>query len=196
MTGPAAYPKELEREVALKNGTRVRIRPIRPDDEPRLVALYDRLSRYTRYQRFFAVRRCLPPDWFHFFANVDYRRRMALVAERDAGTEPELLGVGRYEPTDEEGTAEIALVVQDDWQGKGLGPLLLSDLLRAAEARDIRRFRAYVLADNHRMLNLLSRLTQIQERESEGTVVDLLFIRSNGQGSSPDSTDPSADPAR
>jgi GNAT superfamily N-acetyltransferase len=172
----AGYPHGLEREATLKNGVSVRIRPIRPDDEPRLVALYSRLSSHTRYQRFFSATKRLPPNWFHFFANVDYRRRMAFVAEHNAGPEPELLGVGRYESTEEEGTAEVALVVQDDWQDKGLGTILLSDLLQAAVPRSIRQFRAYVLSDNHRMLSLLSRLTNVRERKTEGDVISLVFV--------------------
>src|SRR5437867_6160406 len=149
------YPRELERAVVSRDGSDLRIRPIRPDDEPKLVDLYGRLSEHTAYQRFFTLLRRLPPSWFHFFANVDYQRRLALVAEHDSATGPELVGVGRYETLDEPGTAEIALVVQDGWQGRGLGALLMDEVLRAGRARGIQRFRAYVLADNQPMLHLL-----------------------------------------
>jgi len=174
---PTAYPREFEREVTLKDGARVRIRPVLPEDENRLVTLYGRLSRDTKYQRFFTVRNRLPPDWAHYFANVDYRRRLALVAERDLDWRPELIGVARYEASDEEGTAEVAMVVQDYWQGKGLGTILLKAILRVGEANGIRRFRAYALADNHRMLAMLSRLTNIQQRRIEEGVVDIVFTR-------------------
>ena len=174
---PAEYPREFEREITLKDGARVRIRPILPDDETRLVTLYGRLSRDTAYQRFFTVMKRLPPDWAYYFANVDYRRRMALVVERDLDWRPELIGVARYEPSDEEDTAEVALVVQDYWQGKGLGTILLKEILRAGEANGIRRFRAYALADNRRILAMLSRLTDVQQRNIEQGVVDILFIR-------------------
>ena len=167
------YPRELERAVVLRDGSYLRIRPIRPDDEPRLLDLYGRLSEHTAYQRFFTLMRRLPPSWFHFFANVDYRNRLALVAERDTAAGPELVGVGRYEPTEEEGTAEVALVVQDGWQGRGLGSLLMGDVLSAGQARGIRRFRAYVLADNERMLRLLRTRVQILERKLEEGVVAL-----------------------
>jgi RimJ/RimL family protein N-acetyltransferase len=169
------YPKELERAVRLNDGTFVRIRPIRPDDEPRLVALYGRLSEHTAYQRFFTLMRRLPPSWFHFFANVDYRRRLALVAEHDTSAGLEVVGVGRYEPTDEEAMAELALVVEDGWQGRGLGRLLLETVLRAGQARGIRRFRAYVLAENERMLRLLGRHVDIERRKIEDGVVELTF---------------------
>ncbi len=171
------YPRELEREVTIKDGARIRIRPVLPEDETRLVTLYGRLSRHTKYQRFFTVMKRLPSDWATYFANVDYRRRMALVAERDLEWRPELIGVARYEPSDEQDTAEVAIVVQDYWQGKGLGTLLLNEILRVGESNGIRRFRAYALADNYRMLGLLSRLTDVQQRTIGQGVVDILFTR-------------------
>ena len=174
---PAAFPGELEREVILKDGARVRIRPVLPEDEPRLVTLHGRLSRDTKYQRFFTVRKRLPPDWAHYFANEDYGRRLALVAERDLDWRPELIGVARYEPSAGKDTAEVALVVQDYWQGRGLGTILLNEILGAGEAMGIRRFRAYALADNHRMLAMLSRLTDVQQRKIEQGVVEILFTR-------------------
>ncbi len=175
MAEPSEYPKELERTAALKDGTRVRIRPILPEDEARLVALHSRLSRDTRYHRFFGEMERLPPDWAHFFANVDYHRRLALVAERIPQGEGLLIGVGRYDFSDKEAEAEVAFVVEDPWQDKGLGTLLLQDLLRAAVARGIQRFRAYVLADNERMLRLLARHTNILEQKIERGVADLRF---------------------
>jgi len=92
---PSDYPREFEREMTLKDGAPVRIRPILPEDEARLVTLYGRLSRHTAYQRFFTIMKRLPSDLAYHFANVDYRRRMALVAERDLDWRPELIGVAR-----------------------------------------------------------------------------------------------------
>jgi RimJ/RimL family protein N-acetyltransferase len=172
---PASYPTELERELVLRDGARLRLRPIRPDDEPGLVDLYDRLSRHTAYQRFFSVMRRLPPDWAHFLANVDYRRRLALVVEHPPAGE--LIAVARYEPTNGEDTAEIAFVVQDGWQNRGLGTVLLGELLAAAEARGVRRFRAYVLADNTRMVDLLVRFMDVLERKTESGVTTFLCAR-------------------
>src|SRR2546428_13238961 len=89
---------DRERGVTLCDGASVRVRAIRPDDEPRLMALCRRLSSRTVYQRFFSARRLLPEE-AHAFANVDYRQRMAVVAEVDGGQEPELGGGGRYGPS-------------------------------------------------------------------------------------------------
>ena len=173
----AAYPKELEREIALPDGARLRLRPIRPEDQDRLIAFYDRLSRHTAYQRFFAAMRRLPPDWAHFLANVDYERRLALIAEHGPADEPELIGVARYEPTNQVDTAEIAFVIQDRWQNRGLGTRMLDALLTAATARGIRRFRAYVLASNMRMIDLLVRFMDVQERVTQSGVTELLLTR-------------------
>lgn len=177
LTRMAAYPKELEREITLPDGARLRLRPIRPEDQARLSAFYDRLSRHTAYQRFFTVMRRLPPDWAHLLANVDYERRLALLAEHGPPGAPELIGVARYEPTDRADTAELAFVIQDGWQGRGLGTIMLEALLTAADARGIRRFRAYVLAGNLRMIDLLVRFTDVQERVTESGVTELLLTR-------------------
>jgi RimJ/RimL family protein N-acetyltransferase len=171
---PVSYPDELEHEVVLRDGARLAIRPIRPEDAPRLMEFHERLSHHTAYQRFFTLMKRLPPDWAHFLANVDYRRRLALVVEQKPG---ELVAVARYEPTDRDDTAEIAFVVQDGWQNRGLGTILLAELLQAAEARGIRRFRAYVLADNARMLDLLLRFTDVVEHTLDSGVVSVLATR-------------------
>jgi len=170
VSAPAAYPAELEQPVVLRDGRRVHLRPVRPDDAPALCALYDRLSVRTAYQRFFTVMRRLPPDWARVFATVDYRRRLALVAEAVVDGEPALVGVGRYEAGQTDPTPEVAFVVQDGWQGQGLGTVLLQSLIRAGAARGYRRFRAYVLAENAPMLGLLARFTAVRESRLEDGV--------------------------
>jgi GNAT superfamily N-acetyltransferase len=165
--------------VTLRDGAQVHVRPIRPDDEPRLVDLYSRLSQDTRYQRFFSVMQRLPPDWAHFLANVDYKRRFAIVVEQPG--DPALIAVGRYEPSgDDPALAELAVVVQDGWQGKGIGSVLMDGLLREAASHGITRFRAYVLGQNRRMLELLRRHTDLVEQRTERGVVDLLLTAKPG----------------
>jgi len=169
------YLPDPEQGVTLRNGASVRVRAIRPDDEPRLMALCRRLSPRTVYQRFFSVRRLLPEEP-HAFANVDYRQRMAVVAEVGDGPEPELVGVARYGPSDE-GTADIGLVVADAWQGLGLGSLLLEEILRAGEQRGIHQFSADVLTDNRRALRLLARHAAITRRTVASGVTSVVFGR-------------------
>jgi RimJ/RimL family protein N-acetyltransferase len=152
----------------------VLLRPIRPGDAPALTQLYDRLSPESAYQRFFAVMRRLPPDWARILADVDHDRRAAIVA---AGPDGELIGVARYGTEPGADAAEIAVVVQDAWQGRGLGTILLSALLDHAVSRGITKFLAYVLADNHRMLRLIGRQGVVTERSHDQGVVSLRFTR-------------------
>jgi RimJ/RimL family protein N-acetyltransferase len=172
-----AYPWELVRTIALRGDVTLRIRPIRPDDEPRLVALFHRLSLQTVYERFLTPFERLPATWYQHFANVDYTRRLGLVAEDLSAVEPALRAVASYEPSEAPGCADIAIVVEDAFQNRGLGTVLLDDLLRAAEARDIRRFRADVLAENRRILHVLGRLAVIRRRELDHGVLTIDFER-------------------
>src|SRR5713101_5681220 len=160
-------PRDLadpEQGVTLRNGASARVRAIRPDDEPRLVALCRRLSPRTVYQRFFSFRRLLPEE-AHAFAEVD------------DGQEPELIGVARYGPSDEGTTADIGLVVADGWQGLGLGSLFLEEILRAGEQRGIHEFSADVLTENRRALRLLARHTAITRRTVASGVTSVVFGR-------------------
>ena len=174
MSGAGQPLNRFDRPIALRDATLVRMRPIRADDASRLVALYDRLSSDTRYHRFFSAMRRLPPDWARFLANVDHHSRLALVVEAPGDPET-LIAVARYEPTDEPDTAEVAFVVQDGWQDRGLGTILFAELLAAAELNGMRRFRAWVLADNRRMLDLIARFGQVCRRAVEQGVVELTF---------------------
>ena len=168
-------PRDSEHGVTLRNGASVCVRAIRPDDEPRLMALCRRLSPQTVYQRFFSFRRLLPEE-AHVFANVDYHRQMAVVAEVGDGRDPDLVGVARYGFSDE-GIADIGLVVADAWQGLGLGSLLLDEILRAGEQRGIHEFSAEVLTDNRRALRLLARRTAITRRTVSSGVTSVVFGR-------------------
>jgi RimJ/RimL family protein N-acetyltransferase len=116
--------------------------------------------------------RRLSPNWAHILANVDYDRRMAIAALGPGG---ELIGVARYIYDERAQETEIAIVIEDRWQGRGLGTRLLGELIGYAEARGIRRFRAYVLADNLRMIKLIRRVTTILERKRDLGVMSLLL---------------------
>jgi RimJ/RimL family protein N-acetyltransferase len=152
----------------------VRLRPIRSDDAAALTRLYGRLLPESAYQRFFTVMRRLPPDWARILADADHDRRAAIVT---AGPGGELVGVARYGCSPGSDEAEIALVVEDAWQHRGLGTILLSALLDHAGSRGITRFLAYILADNHRMLRLIGRLGLVTERSLAQGLVTLRFTR-------------------
>jgi RimJ/RimL family protein N-acetyltransferase len=161
----------LQSDFALKDGTSVHIRPIRPEDGGALVEIFNRSSPQTVYQRFFSTLPELTPSMAHHLSHVNYKDRFALVVEVDGGP----VGVARYERTDDPDLLELGLVIMDEWQNRGLGRILLREIMRAAERNGIHRFRADVLAENRRMLRLIATEGRIQERKTEAGVTSILF---------------------
>jgi RimJ/RimL family protein N-acetyltransferase len=109
------------------------------------------------------------------FANVDYTDRLALVAEPVGETRTTVIAVARYDYSHADGLAEVAFVVEDAWQGRGLGTILLHALLSAAHQREVQCFRADVLTDNRRMMRLLVRHTEIVQRTTQYGVTEVFF---------------------
>jgi succinyl-CoA synthetase alpha subunit/GNAT superfamily N-acetyltransferase len=142
-----SYPVHWETDAVLSDGGAVHIRPITPDDADRLVDLHSRLSDRTIYYRFFSPRPRLSPREIQRFTNVDYVDRVALVAMLD----DHLVGVARYDRVPATGEAEVAFVVADEHQGRGVGTLLLEHLAAAARERGVTRFFAETLPDNRPM---------------------------------------------
>jgi RimJ/RimL family protein N-acetyltransferase len=157
-TAPASllaipYPDD---ELLLRDGSTVRVRAIQPDDEERLRAFHARLSPDSIIFRFFRVLPQLSEEDAYRFTHLDYARRMALVATTptgcDAGDEV-IRAVVRYERT-EPGVAEVAFVVEDAWQGKGIATALLHRLAAYARAYGLTTFVAVTMASNARMLDV------------------------------------------
>ncbi|MGO9856647.1 MAG: N-acetyltransferase family protein [Acidimicrobiales bacterium] len=147
---PADYPHDLERDVAGAGGLRYHVRPIRPDDAPRLVAFHELLSPHSVYLRFFTFHPTLSQGEVERFTTVDYVNRLALVAT--AGDR--LIAVGRFDRVPGETEAEVAFVVADEYQHHGIGSLLLDELARAAWQRGVEVFKADTLAENAAMLDV------------------------------------------
>jgi GNAT superfamily N-acetyltransferase len=160
----------VDSEVALKDGTLLHIRPIRPEDDQVLVESFRHLSPQTVYQRFFTNMSELTPSMARYLANAHYVNRMALVAESGS----EFMGVARYERTEDPAVVELGLLVADEWQNRGLGRILLREILRIAEQNGIHKFRADVLAGNQRMLHLLAGETDVIWRKTEAGVTCML----------------------
>ena len=135
-------------DALLADGSTVHVRPISPDDADRLAEFHARLSPESIYLRFFSSHSRLTPDELYRFTHVDGDSRMAIVATaRDA-----IVGVARYDrPDPSPDEAEVAFVVADEYQGRGVGTLLLEDLAAHARAHGITRFRADTLWQNKAM---------------------------------------------
>lgn len=139
-------------EVELRDGSRLIVRPIRPEDAPALVALHARLSADTIYRRYFGARPHLSPAAVDRFTRVDEYWRCALVGVRGSG---ELVAVARYEGAEGSTSAELAMVVDDALQRTGVGTLMLDRLLDIAMEQGLHRIIADVLTQNSPMLRLL-----------------------------------------
>lgn len=144
----------LDARLTLRDGAIVRMRAIRPDDMDRLRRLHGRLSTDAIVFRFFRVLPRLSEEMAERFTHVDYVSRMALVATVGSGDAEELIAVVRYDRTDAT-TAEIAFVVRDDWQGKGIATALLHHLAVYGRAHGFTRFVAITMGSNARMIEVL-----------------------------------------
>lgn len=153
--------------LRLPNGIRLTVRPLRPDDGPRLHQLFHRLSPETVYRRFMSPLVHPTPDLLARLLDVDHRHREALAVEV-AG---QLVAVARYtRDSMRPEVAEIAIVVEDAWQGCGLGHALTERLAAVARRRGIVQFSAQMLGDNRRAARLLlgySRGTRFQVATGE-----------------------------
>jgi len=165
------HPSHWEADVVLADGGTVHLRPIGPDDAERLRAMHSRLSPDTIYLRFFSMVRTLTPRDVERLTTVDHDDRVAIIALlRD-----EMVGVARYTRLADPAAAEVAVVVEDAHQGRGLGPVLLEHLAAAGLERGVERFTASVLPNNRRMLEVFRSAGFELERELADGYVELSY---------------------
>ncbi|MEO9138447.1 MAG: GNAT family N-acetyltransferase, partial [Jatrophihabitans sp.] len=150
MTPATEAPAHWEADVVAADGGTVHMRPIQPSDADALVAFHAGLSQRTRYLRYFSAYPQIPERDLHRFTNVDHHDRVALVAELGE----QIIAVGRYERYPDGDDAEVAFVVADAHQGRGIGSVLLEHLAAAAREIGVRRFIAVVLAENGGMIRV------------------------------------------
>jgi acyl-CoA synthetase (NDP forming)/RimJ/RimL family protein N-acetyltransferase len=168
----APYPRHWEADVVAADGATAHLRPIRPDDADAVVAFHSRLSERTRYYRYFSPYPTIPARDLKRFVEVDHHDSVALVLWLG----DEIIAIGRYVrlgPDDP--SAEVAFVVRDDHQGRGLGSILLEHLAAAAEEVGITRFVAEVLTENRAMIRTFRQAGYDVARAVEGSTLHLEF---------------------
>ncbi|MCS7476611.1 GNAT family N-acetyltransferase [Umezawaea endophytica] len=168
---PYDFPEHWEADVVLSDGGTVHLRPITPDDADRLLAFHGRLSERTRYFRYFGPYPRMPKRDLVHFSTVDHRDRVALVASLG----DDIVAVGRFDRLDSGDSAEIAFVVEDGHQKRGLGSILLEHLAAAARERGLSRFVAEVLAENGQMVRVFRDAGYVVSREFEEGSLHLEF---------------------
>ena len=168
---PFDYPRDWEADVVLSDGGTVHLRPIVPSDADALLAFHGRMSERTRYLRYFGAYPQIPPKDLKRFTTVDHHDRVAFVALLG----DDIVAVARYERIDHGPSAEVAFVVEDRHQSRGLGPIFLEHLAAAAREVGIERFVAEVLAENSAMLGVFRAAGYQVAREMEEGVFHLEF---------------------
>jgi acetyltransferase len=176
------YPVELERDIHLKDGAALQLRPIRPDDADRERALIAAMSDVSRYFRFLHPVSELSADTIARFTQLDYDREMAIVAivpPAEADGHALFAGVARYYPNLDRKSVEFAIAVADAWQGRGLGNALMRVLIEAARASDYVAMEGTILPQNQGMLKLATALGFSIEPTSDdaGTLKVRLALR-------------------
>jgi acetyltransferase len=146
------YPVELVTDVTLRDGTKLHVRPIRPEDAALERTFVASLSEATRYLRFFYQLSELSPAMLARFTQVDYDREMALVAIDETESGRAIVGVARYTMEPGGRSAEFAVVVGDAWQRRGVGRVLMDRLVASARARGLSTIAGTVLRGNRNML--------------------------------------------
>jgi GNAT superfamily N-acetyltransferase len=166
--------------VELRDGSRVRIRQVRPSDEDLLLSGFEQLSPTSRYRRFLSPVPELSRGMVRYLIDVDHHNHEAVVALDDAAENG--LGIARYVRDQRRPeTAEVAVTVIDEWQGRGLGTLLLDAISVRAHDEGITTFTALMLAENKEMLDLLKALGPVRVLDrSTGTVEVEVAIPATG----------------
>ncbi|GHD68416.1 bifunctional acetate--CoA ligase family protein/GNAT family N-acetyltransferase [Jeongeupia chitinilytica] len=152
------YPSQLVQVTQLKNGMPVTIRPIRPEDAELIIAFVASLSEETRYNRYMSTLKSLPQAQLARFTQIDYARELALVAAVESGGGEAIVAVARFVVNPDYDSCEFAIVIDDAWQGKGLGNRLMNALFDAARDMRLSVVEGEVLTSNKTMLSFMKSL--------------------------------------
>jgi acetyltransferase len=152
------YPMHLESSWQLPDGTDILIRPIRPEDAEIEDTFIRNLSPQSKYFRFMHAVQTLTPEMLVRFTQIDYDREMAFVATTQQNGKEAEIAVGRYVSNPDGKSCEIALVVGDEWRGKGIGMRILVTLMEVAKMRGLHTMEGEVLTENGGMLSLAKKM--------------------------------------
>jgi len=146
------YPEELERYETLRDGTQIFFRPVRPTDEPALAEMLYSLSRESVRTRYFTATVTFPHKDVQRLTNIDYQQDLAIVGCVPGPAGENIVAITQYFLDPKTGAAEVALIVQDEWQKRGMGTFLLAYMTQIARQRGVKSFYAKVLPSNKAML--------------------------------------------
>jgi acetyl coenzyme A synthetase (ADP forming)-like protein len=171
MPTPLSYPVEFESDVVLRDGSTLRLRPVRPEDAPALLQFFEALSPESLYFRFMSVPK-IDGHRVQALANVDYDKEFALVGESRRGI---VALAGFYRLAAAPDRAEVAFAIADQFQGRGIGTRLLERLADIARSKGVRVFNAYVLGENRKMMEVFVDSGYAVKRHVEGGVYHVVL---------------------
>jgi acetyltransferase len=177
------YPKRYEILWKLRDGRSVLLRPIKPEDEPMWLEMFQSFSEESIRYRFFQIIKDTPHEVRVRYCNVDYDRELGIVAEMTEERRRKILGVVRLiiEPDGKAG--EIAFIVADPWQGLGLGSKMLDFMIEICKDKKLETVYGIMLPDNYRAINLMKKMGFTVERIDADTVKGTLNLREEDQKS-------------
>ncbi len=171
------YPKKYETLWTLRNGREVLLRPIKPEDEPLWLEMFQSFSEESIRYRFFQVIKDTPHEVRVRYCNIDYDREIAIVAELTEEGRRKILGVARLSIEPDGKSGELAFIVSDKWQGLGLGTKMVDYVLEIAKEMGVETVYAIMLPDNKRALSLTKKMGFNLEYLNDGTVKGVLNLK-------------------
>jgi pyruvate/2-oxoacid:ferredoxin oxidoreductase alpha subunit len=169
----APYPNQFVSDWMLEDGTPVKLRPMKPEDEPLVADFLAACSDDTIYFRYFRRIKNWTHDMLIRFTQNDYDREVGIIAVGVPPGPEVMMGVSRLVTTPDRQDAEFALIVADPWHGKGLGHKLMDRAIQVAREMGVKHLRGEVLSDNHPMLALMKKLGFALKKEDETTHVEM-----------------------
>ncbi len=162
------YPEELETYRTTRDGVEVLFRPVRISDEPSLKDFFYSLSDNSMYTRFISFRQDMPHERLQEYVIIDYTREMAILAVVQEGEQEVIAGLGQYTINEDEHTGDVAFVVRDQYQNRGIGTELLAYLTQLAKRQGLLGFTAEVLVENQPMLHVFEKLLDVRKTVDSG----------------------------
>ncbi len=171
----ANYPKEIETVKSFKDGLELQIRPIKASDEDMMRRLFYKFSDESKYYRYFTHVRVMPHKNMQKYLSVDYDRIVSIVAVMHRGNTERIVAEARYAAYPDGKTYEMAFLVDEGFQGKGVATFMARYLIKIARDRGIEKLSASVLTENSKMLKVFDKVDVEYEKSYDGDTVELLF---------------------
>jgi acyl-CoA hydrolase/GNAT superfamily N-acetyltransferase len=170
------YPEHLETVKSFKDGLSLKFRPIRPTDEDMMRRLFYQFSDESKYLRYFAKLTKMPHREMQKYVNIDYDKTLSIVGLIEGYRSKKIVAEARYSYSPDDGSYEMAFIVDDDYHGKGVASFLLNYLIMIAKERGIDRLTASVLPENEKMLNVFKKSRAEVRIKSSNGIKEVTFL--------------------